>query len=96
MITKGYIGVENIKKHMKTQTWEKPFKWSECDKAFILSESLNRHIKVHTGKKPYMWSEFDKAFTMTYYLTLYMGRVHTGEKSYECTDKIFALAKKKC
>lgn len=42
---------------------EKPYKCSECGKAFTQASQLNQHVRLHTGEKPYCCETCHKRFT---------------------------------
>ncbi|XP_073532543.1 uncharacterized protein [Phyllobates terribilis] len=63
---------------------EKPFKCSQCKKAFIHQNQLMEHEKSHTGSRN-TCPECNKSFIRKSTLILHK-RTHTGEKPYVCTE----------
>lgn len=44
---------DELARHMRIHTGQKPFKCSLCDRAFSRSDHLTTHIRTHTGEKPF-------------------------------------------
>ncbi|CAL4142205.1 unnamed protein product, partial [Meganyctiphanes norvegica] len=51
--------IENQRRH----TGAKPFRCSQCDKAFSTNGHLKTHQRTHTGVKPFQCSQCNKAFS---------------------------------
>ena len=71
--------------------WKKPYKCSECDKAFSDNRNLIRHIRTHNREKIYKCNECDKAFSDHRNLIRHI-RIHAGfaDNPYRCRycDKV--------
>ena len=87
--------IGNLKKHERTNTGEKQFACSKCEKAFNQSgpnsKALKGHERTHTGEKPFACSKCEKSFTERGKLKRHE-RIHTGENPFACSmcDKSFA------
>ncbi|CAB3404628.1 unnamed protein product [Caenorhabditis bovis] len=72
----------------------KPYKCTQCVKAFANSSYLSQHMRIHLGIKPFGPCNFcGKKFTQLSHLQQHI-RTHTGEKPYKCKftgcDKAFS------
>ena len=63
----------------------RPFKCTECDKAFKANCQLTVHIRKHTGERPFQCSTCSKAFMSKPDLKLHL-RVHSGERPFQCDE----------
>lgn len=61
----------------------KPYKCSECPKAFANSSYLSQHMRIHQGVKPYTCDICSRKFTQLSHLQQHK-RTHTGDKPYKC------------
>ena len=52
----------NLSRHKKLSIGRKPFKCTQCDKAFICHSLLTQHQITHTGEKGYKCTECAKPF----------------------------------
>uniref|UniRef100_A0A8R1HZX0 C2H2-type domain-containing protein n=1 Tax=Caenorhabditis japonica TaxID=281687 RepID=A0A8R1HZX0_CAEJA len=72
----------------------KPYKCTQCVKAFANSSYLAQHMRIHLGIKPFGPCNYcGKKFTQLSHLQQHI-RTHTGEKPYKCKftgcDKAFS------
>ena len=77
---------------MKTHSQEKPYPYSQCDKAFIRRGDLETYMRIHTREKSYQCNWCDKAFAQHASLTSHM-RTHTGEEPHQCNHCDMAFSK---
>nr|CAD7423477.1 unnamed protein product [Timema monikensis] len=72
--------------HLHTQIHmreAKPYKCSQCSKAFANSSYLSQHTRIHLGIKPYRCEICQRKFTQLSHLQQHI-RTHTGDKPYKC------------
>jgi KRAB domain-containing zinc finger protein len=48
-VHKGFGQNQNLQRHIRTHTGDKPYKCDLCDKGFYQNRHLQTHIRTHTG-----------------------------------------------
>lgn len=70
---------------IRSPVLEKPYKCTDCGKAFNHNAHLTVHRRIHTGERPYVCRECGKAFSQNSSLVQHE-RIHTGHKPYKCSE----------
>ncbi|KAA0706071.1 hypothetical protein E1301_Tti016829 [Triplophysa tibetana] len=76
---------EQLVKHIRVHTEEKPFTCHQCEKSFTRKRNLDAHMRIHTGERPYTCLHCGKGFKQNDVLKNHM-RIHTGERPHTCVQ----------
>lgn len=81
---KMFASKADLQMHVQVHMREaKPYKCSQCSKAFANSSYLSQHTRIHLGIKPYRCEICQRKFTQLSHLQQHI-RTHTGDKPYKC------------
>lgn len=59
---KKFSRTDELKRHNRIHTGDKPYKCEKCQRSFSRSDHLRTHMRTHTGEKPYKCRYCVKAF----------------------------------
>ena len=66
----------NLLRHTKSYTGERPFSCYQCLKAFSTNTDLKKHVESHTDERPYLCNQCSKAYSCNRYLKKHL-LIHT-------------------
>lgn len=82
---KKFLGSNDLRKHVRIHTNERPYSCPECNRCFRQAGSLKNHIASQHAPGPeiYVCNVCEKAFPIKERLRLHL-RTHTGDRPYSC------------
>lgn len=83
---KRFLNSNDLRKHIRVHTNERPFMCNRCNQSFRQAGSLKSHVASQhneDSKELYVCNYCQKVFPLKERLRLHI-RIHTGDKPYSC------------
>ncbi|KAH6923642.1 hypothetical protein HPB50_004319 [Hyalomma asiaticum] len=87
MCHKRFFLREDLDKHMRVHTMERPYECDVCGQSFRQLCNMKRHRNMHTGgpQATHACPDCDKTFVEKGHLKSHL-RTHTGERPFQCSQ----------